>query len=163
MAGRYHLMQSRGGFLGQTANRGGEEHDFSSTRSAVEESALTHFDVEHFFQAHGLCTKLYAIRIMRFRATSFVLYGKRDGRVSWLPVGIDRVKLNHVGDSNEPQTQRSQRNTAGNSHTGARLTHAGMRPLVQMLSFHREPVLDPQPLNVDQCALPLAKQQVLES
>jgi hypothetical protein len=51
----------------------------------------------------------------------------------------------------------------GDAPLAARLQGAVVGALVKMSSLHRKPVLRPHPLDMDERALPLAEEQMLES
>lgn len=72
------------------------------------------------------------------------------------------MKLNDIGTPRQQQLLREQPDAAGRSNIAAALLARLVDPLVQQRSLDRELVVDPEPFNVDEGALALTEDEVLE-
>jgi hypothetical protein len=120
--------------------------------SIIQESF---FDLggEHFLEAESLGTELDSIAVVFFGPAPFVF--DRDDRAA-------SMKLDDVGLPAQTELQRAERQATGDADAGY---GCGMRLVgfaMQMLALHGPQVFGPQTFDVDQGALSLAEDQVLE-
>ena len=108
----------------------------------------------HLLQANRLSAELYLISAVRLGATALVLDRKRLRRCA--------AKLDHVGPPRDAERQRTQLQAARDAYAGPGLPFASIDALVQQVALRRGSILDPQPLDVNERALPRAKQVVLK-
>src|ERR1700732_903412 len=105
---------------------------------------------------------------MGLRPTALILYGKRAPKAvparqmgAWLTWGKP-MELDEIGLPAEAQPKAVKAKAAGDLEARARLRFPGIGPFVQVPALDCERILDPHLLEMDQGALPLAEQQVLE-
>jgi len=72
------------------------------------------------------------------------------------------VELDDVRLANEAEPERADREPARNPHASLHFGRPLVRILVEIPTSHRQWILSPEPLDVDQGALALAGRQVLE-
>ena len=72
------------------------------------------------------------------------------------------MQLDDVGDPGDAQRERAERHGRDGPHARRRSPARAGRPLVEQAALGREQVLGPQPLDMDQRALPRAEEIVLQ-
>ena len=72
------------------------------------------------------------------------------------------VEFYHVRFADQAQSQRAQEEAAGDAHVSPGLGTLFVDALVQLLALHRAAIFAPLLLDVNQRALPLAEEQVLQ-
>src|SRR5690606_25752660 len=107
---------------------------------------------EHFLQAQALRAKLHLVRTMRLWPAALVFDRERDFA----------AELYRVGFSDEPQRPRADVQTAHSPHACAPIAPAAVHPLMQQSPLRRAPILEPDPFDVDQRALPRTEELMLE-
>jgi len=75
---------------------------------------------------------------------------------------LQMVEFHRVSFADQPQTQRTQRESKFNPNILASLPTAAIHPLVHYTALGCEYIFYPELLNVNQGALPLTKENVLE-
>jgi hypothetical protein len=109
---------------------------------------------------------LHPVAVPRLGATPLVLDRDRSPGARQLreqdACPFRAVELDHVCYSVQPQDQGPQSQTAHYPQIAARLISRLMDALVQGTPLGRQPVLLPHPFKMDQGALPLAEEQVLQ-
>jgi len=119
----------------------------------VEEKPLSDVRIEHFLQAKRLGAQLDTIGIVRLWFPAFVFH--RDDP----PVAVE---LDDIALSGELQTLTQDRKSPRDPHSRPRFIGSIVSPLVQDGTLHGEAVLRPNLLQVDERALALAEEEVLE-
>jgi len=152
-------MQTTARRLGKLAQRFVEQNLTPPSRPSVLDRPLRYGDGEHLFEAQCLCAELHTIRFVRLGFAALVLDGEWPARA----VGsLVRLKLYHVGFPDETKTERAQCETADDAQVAACFIRALVRLAMEVLSFDRESVFRPQTFDVDERALALAEEEVLE-
>ena len=72
------------------------------------------------------------------------------------------MELDHIGLAGDPQFQGPDRERPGDANTGSGFEVVSVGALVQSCAFDGQPVFGPESFDVDQRALSLAKNQVLQ-
>ena len=145
-------MEARGGRFGFGAQRRVEGHQRATPGLAVEKRAFRHRLAQHFFEAQRLGADLHFVAPVGFGMAALVFDG----------VGRGAVEFDDVRLADEAQPQRPQRQIPRDAHIAANFVPGGMDMVVSQPPFGRETVLAPGLFDVDQRALPLAIQQVLQ-
>ncbi len=125
----------------------------------MEDRAGGHAHAEHLLEAHGLRAELNVVREASGTPSSLVLDGKGPRRG---PVLGARV-LDDVRVSEQAEPLGAQRNAAKSRDPVPASPFASVRSLMERAPFGREAVLRPEALDVDERALPLAEEEVLEA
>ena len=143
------------------------EHDLLATaRLAVEDRSVGYADLQHPLQAHGLSTKLYAVGVVGFGATSFVFHWQGAPSALGLWEGntaaLHAMELHDIGNTAQAEGKRVEPQAADNPQVTSRFIRDLMDAFMQEPAFRCETVLGPGVLEVDEGALPLAEKQVLK-
>ena len=72
------------------------------------------------------------------------------------------VELDHVGDTGKAEAERADTQGGGGADIAAALALGAVDPFVKYVPFGCQAVLCPKILNVNQCALALAENKVLQ-
>lgn len=174
-AGGNELVQALGRRDGPLPQPPVEDHIGAPPPRAVEQGPRGNLAAQHLFEADRLGTKLHAIAIVLLGLATLVLDWHHGPSAAGEPIApsappcqplagnvIERAKLNHVGLADESQRERPQRQAASDPQIALAIARFLMGLAMQMLPLNRQPVLGPLLLDVDERALPLTKQQVLE-
>jgi hypothetical protein len=102
------------GGLSEPAQLGVEDNLAPAFGFDVEDGASWDFDAEHFFEAKGLGAELNFIVIPLASPAAFIFDGIRLG-----------MKLDEVGDADEPKAIGAQPQTTNDAATGIGLIPAG--------------------------------------
>ena len=162
------LVQPLGSLSGQLAQAGIETHIQPPARLPVKQRPRRHGGAQHLLQAHRLRAELHPIRVVALGLAAFVLHGERHAvpgaelRVLSAEGRRRRPELDHVGFAEQPELARPHRRSALRAATVAALRPPGVGPLVQVPALDGELVLRPEPLDMNQRALPRAIQQMLQ-
>lgn len=150
-------MEPGRGLFGQAPELGVERHVETMPGLAIEESAGRYVGAQHFFEAEGLSTELDLVGPVAFRPAAFVFNRKRPPRTL-----IDPVKLDDVGFSGEPEPEAAQGKRPGDPEIAPGFLDSAVRLLVEVTALDGQRIFHPDLLQMDQSALPLAEQQVLQ-
>ena len=146
------------GLLGQAPELRVERHVEAVPGLAIEESAGRYGRRQHLLQTKSLGAELHLVSPVTLRPAAFVLDWKGP------PCALaDPVKLDDVGLAGEPVAEATERKRPGDPEIAAGFLNTAVRLLMKMPAFDGQRILYPHLLQMDQRALPLAKQQVLES
>lgn len=146
-------METGGEVLGEGAEFGVDGDGSAALGFAVEEEGFGNGDGEHFFEAEGLGAELDFVGAVAFRFAALVFDGD-DAPVA--------VEFDDVGLAVESETVAGEVEAAGGSQAGAGFGGAVVGALVEDAAGGGEVVLGPEPLDVDEGALALAVEEVLE-
>lgn len=149
-------MQPRGTLRNDGTQRIVKYDTYPAPSDTVEERSVRNVETEHLFQTECLCTELNAITIVQFRLPTFVL----DGEGLYM-AGRIAVELHHIRLASQTQLEGSYSQRTHRTYVAASLGCAAIGPFIQMASLDRKPVLCPCVLNMNECTLSLAEQQVL--
>jgi hypothetical protein len=158
-AGLEELVQTGRRVFGGLPQGFVEVHFEAAAGLAVEERAPGHGLAEHFFQAQGLSAELDLVRTVGFGAAALVFdgIGEPGAGVFFGAVELDDVRL-----SREAEPEAAQRQAADDPEVPSGFGLSAVRPLVEMGTLDGQRVVHPDPLEVDESALALTEEQVLE-
>ena len=128
----------------------------TAARLTVEQGTAWHGLTAHGLQAQRLCAQLHLVGAMCLGATPLVFDRKS------LLAALRLAKLDHVGHACQTKLGMGQRQRADTAHPRPPLCAPRIHPLMQDPPLSGLRVLDPQLLQMDQCALPRAVQVVLQ-
>jgi hypothetical protein len=151
-------MKSCGGSFGACPECG-IEHDIGSpaVRPIVECSVLD-YHVEHLFEADRLRAELNTVRIVGFWSSPFVF----DGHHTRASAANPSVKFDHVSLATKAEAKGAQCEATRDAQSVPRLPRPRIGALVEVSPFYGESVLRPEPLDVNERALPLTEDEMLE-
>jgi hypothetical protein len=114
--------------------------------------------MQHLFQTKGLGAKLNLIPIGGFRLATLVLH-----RI-WPPTSLlISVKLHHIRLAGQAKAQGTQGQSGFDPNTVPAQMFATIHPLMHDAALSGEHIFRPDLLDMDQGALPLTEQQMLQS
>ena len=155
-AGGEQSPGGRGDLAGERAQLVVERDRLAPARLAVEQGALGHGCGKHLLEAERLGAELDLVRAVRFRPAALVL--DRIGPPAFSRPG----QLDHVGDPGDAERARADRHALDDAALAAARLPGLVALLVQDAPLGGQHILGPQPLDVDQRALPRAEQIVLQ-
>jgi hypothetical protein len=120
---------------------------------AVEERAIWDGDAEHFFKTQRLGAELHPVAVVFFWFAAFV-FDRQHGAVA--------VELDDVCFSTQAEPVRYDVQPACDADAVAGFVGAVVGFFVELVSLCGEMVFRPDLLEMDECALPLAEQEVLQ-
>ena len=160
-------MEPSRSVLGRSPELVVEDHLIPAPPRPIEEVAAGHTHVEHLLQTQCLRTQLYFVCAMALRAAALVLDR------SWCPTSPapvkrnagsapDPLELDHIGPSRQAQLCRAHREASQDDQVFPRLVLSRVSPSVHASPLHREAIVHPSLLLMDEGALTLAVQEVLD-
>ena len=135
-----------------------EDYLRAPPRAAIEQRAVRHQHAQHFLEAQGLRAKLDTVLIANFGPPALVFDRE------WLlrAAALRGVKLDDVSLTGKTEAQGAKRNAISPPHRSPRLGATAIHPLVLDPPLRRPCVLDPDPFEVNQRALPRTDDKMLE-
>jgi hypothetical protein len=138
--------------FGPVPERGIELHLETASGEAVEQRPGGHGHLKHLLQAQGLSAQLHPVLQPPLGLSPLVL--------DWIDPAIGRVprfQFDHIRLPDQAEPKRPERESTGDARVSLPFPGLFMGPAVKVATFHGQPVLGPEPLEVDKGALSLAE------
>ena len=144
-----------------------EEHHRAAAWLPIEQSAFWNRAAEHLLQAHGLGAQLQFIRLMGFGLSPLILHGIRLPK-PLLPLKRyafgGGVEFHHVALAGKPQLMGDHLQSPEDQRIAPPLPgRLVVGSAVEKAALHSPQVLLPLLLQMDQCPLPPAEREVLQT
>ena len=136
----------------EIAQFGIKRNDLAPSRRSVKQRTLGYGLPGHVFQAEPLRAKLDLVSAMGLRSAALVFDG----------IGDRAAHLDHIGHTVQAMLERGDLDRAKNAQTIPAFGPARVSAFMQNAAFRSEPVLCPDPFDMDQRTLPRAEQPVLQ-
>lgn len=153
------VMEAGGSLFGHFAQGAIEGHVVAVARTSVEERPLGDRRVQHFFQTESLRAQLHHIRVIALGSASLVF-----DRTDKIPaIGtLPSMELDSIRLPDQPQTQGPKCHPPRDPQVATGLPGSLVYATVEVTALDRKSVVRPYLLDMDERALPLAEEQVLE-
>ena len=152
-AGVDHFVESLGGRSCSGAEVFVEGHFMAAASFTVVERTIGDGELEHFLETECLGAELHAVAVVFFWFAAFVFDGQH---------GAVAVELDDVCFSAQAEPMRYDVESACDADAVAGLVGAVVGFFVELVALGGEMVFRPDLLEMDECALPLAEQEVLQ-
>lgn len=161
-------MKAPGGVLRGLAKAVVERHFVAPPNGAIEECSGVDAHIEHLFKAEGLRTELNSVAVAPLRNTPLVLDRK------WAPPAREArdvrpglsfkhaVQFYCVGAARDSQSKASHKESASDPEIAPTFPESFVDASMEQRAFRGQSVINPNPLEVDESALPLAEHEVLQ-
>jgi hypothetical protein len=143
--------------LSLTAQFLAENYIMAPPDAAIKQRPPLNLGSHHLLQAESLGAKLNLIAVIRFGFAPFVLH--REG----LPATAGQwMELYHIGHPHQPEALGAQRQPTLDQHPGPGFYPLFMHPLVEDPAFGSQAIIGPNLFKMNQGALPLAENKMLQ-